>query len=81
MDIQGGEVIALNGAARLLARQAIRLIYLEVQFAPLYQGQAYFCDVTTVLNGHGYQIFGLYDLMHGHRGLGWGDAIFRPCHF
>jgi FkbM family methyltransferase len=81
MDIQGGEVIALKGAARLLERQAIRLIYLEVQFAPLYQGQAYFCDVTAALTGHGYQIFGLYDLMHGHRGLGWGDAIFRPCHF
>jgi FkbM family methyltransferase len=78
MDIQGGEGMALEGAAGLLARQAVRVIYLEVEFAPLYQGQAYFCDVSRILDRHGYQLFGLYNLMHGERGLGWGDAIFRP---
>ena len=78
LDIQGGEGMALEGAAGLLAQQAVRLIYLEVEFAPLYHGQAYFCDVTSILNRHGYQLFGLYNLMHGERGLGWGDAIFRP---
>ena len=78
MDIQGGEGMALEGAAGLLARQAIRVIYLEVAFAPLYEGQAYFCDITRILNQHGYRVFGLYNLMHGDRGLGWGDAIFRP---
>lgn len=79
MDIQGGEGMALEGAAALLAQRAVRLIYLEVEFAPLYDGQAYFCDVTGILNRHGYQLFGLYNLMHGDRGLGWGDAIFRPA--
>jgi FkbM family methyltransferase len=79
MDIQGGEAMALRGAAQLLARRAVRLIYVEVLFAPLYDGQAYFCDVSAILDGYGYQLFGLYNLMHGDRGLGWGDAIFRPC--
>lgn len=78
MDIQGGEGMALEGAARLLARRAVRVIYLEVEFAPLYEGQAFFCDITRILNRHGYQLFGLYNLMHEARGLGWGDAIFRP---
>ena len=78
MDIQGGEGMALEGAARLLARRAVRLIYLEVLFAPLYVGQAYFCDVTAILSRHGYQLFGLYNLMHQDGGLDWGDAIFRP---
>ena len=78
MDTQGGEGLALQGAAELLSRQAVRVIYIEVLFAPLYEGQAYFCDITRILNGHGYGIFGLYNLMHGERGLGWGDAIFRP---
>lgn len=81
MDIQGGEAMALRGAARLLERRAVRLIYVEVLFAPLYDGQAYFCDVSALLGAHGYQLFGLYDLKHGDRGLGWGDAIFRPCPF
>ena len=79
MDIQGGEAMALRGAAGLLARRAVRVIYVEVLFAPLYDGQAYFCDVSAILGAHGYQLFGLYNLMHGDRGLGWGDAIFRPC--
>jgi len=79
MDIQGGEAMALRGADRLLAQQAVRLIYLEVLFAPLYEGQASFCDLSAILTRHGYQLFGLYNLVHGEGGLGWGDAIFRPC--
>ena len=59
-------------------RQAIRVVYLEVEFAPLYKGQAYFCDVTRILNRHGYRGFGLYNLVHEDRGLVWADAIFRP---
>jgi FkbM family methyltransferase len=77
LDIQGGEGMALEGASRLLARHAIGLIYLEVLFAPLYEGQAYFCDVTRILNGHGYRVAALYSVAGGERGLGWGDAIFR----
>ena len=78
MDIQGGEGLALRGAAGLLSRQAVRLIYVEVLFASLYAGQASFCDLTRILDGHGYGLFGLYNLMYGERGLGWGDAIFKP---
>jgi FkbM family methyltransferase len=79
MDIQGGEALALEGAAELLRRRAVRVVYLEVLFAPLYDGQAYFCDVVRVLNRHGYRLFGLYNLVHREDGLGWGDAIFRPA--
>ena len=78
LDIQGGEGMALAGARRLLERQSIRLIYTEVLFAPIYAGQASFGDLAAVLADHGYQLFGLYNLAHGDRGLGWGDAIFRP---
>jgi FkbM family methyltransferase len=80
IDIQGGEAMALEGATGLLERGAVRLIYLEVLFAPLYNGQAFFCDVMGILHRHGYHLFGLYNLMHRDRGLGWGDAIFRSAH-
>ena len=76
MDIQGGEALALRGASGLLRRGAIRVIYTEVLFAPLYDGQAHFCDILGILKGHGYTIFGLYNLVIGDRGLGWADAIF-----
>jgi FkbM family methyltransferase len=78
MDIQGGEGMALEGAASLLSRQSVRLLYLEVLFAELYKGQAYFCDIARILDRHGYQAAGLYNLVIGEGGLGWADAIFRP---
>jgi len=77
MDIQGGEGMALEGASSLLSRKAIRLLYLEVLFAELYKGQASFCDLVRVLDRHGYQTAGLYNLVIDERGLGWADAIFR----
>jgi FkbM family methyltransferase len=79
MDIQGGEAMALEGAAGLLARKAVRVIYLEVLFAPLYEGQGSFFDVAAILHRHGYQLFGLYNLVQGNRGLAWADAIFLPA--
>jgi FkbM family methyltransferase len=78
MDIQGGEAMALEGAAGLLARKAVRLIYLEVLFAPLYEGQGSFFDVAAIFHRHGYKLFGLYNLVQGSQGLAWADAIFRP---
>ena len=77
LDIQGGEGQALEGAAGLLGSGAIRLVYLEILFAPLYRGQAGFCDVSRILQQHGYELFGLYNLEYAAEGLGWGDAIFR----
>src|SRR5581483_1073902 len=77
LDIQGGEGMAIAGASRLLSQKAVRLVYTEVLFAPLYDGQASFCDLATALVRYGYQLFGLYHLAHRPEGLGWADAVFR----
>lgn len=77
MDIQGGELMALRGAERLLASQRISLIYSEVLFAELYSNQGEFTEIAGELRRHGYQLFGLYDLHYiDQKGIGWGDAIF-----
>lgn len=77
MDIQGGEIMALQGASDLLSKQAIRLIYTEVLFAKLYDQQANFYQIANFLESYGYRLYGLYDLHYGSNGtLGWGDAIF-----
>jgi FkbM family methyltransferase len=88
MDIQGGELMALEGADRLLRRKSIDLIYTEVLFAHLYEKQANFTEVYDYLRKHDYTLYGLYNLAHGENGfLAWGDAIFispiiekRVCH-
>lgn len=78
MDIQGAELMALRGAAGLLQRRAVRVIYLEVLFQSLYRDQAFFTDVHAHLASSGYALFGLYNLMYSEHGLGWCDAIFVP---
>jgi FkbM family methyltransferase len=84
MDIQGGELAALQGAAGLLARQAIDLIALEVLFQPLYRDQPLFWDIGAYLAGHGYGLYRLFDSQYHPRNdnvLSWADAIFLAPRF
>jgi FkbM family methyltransferase len=77
MDIQGGEVRALHGASELLKARRIGLIYTEVLFVPLYQGQGWFYDIAAYLEGYGYRLFDFYNFCYGEDGqLKWGDAVF-----
>ena len=81
MDIQGGELLALKGAERLLSSSCIDLIYTEVEFVELYEGQPEIYDLTKYLADYGFVLYGLYDLHAGKNGrLFWGDAIFVPEH-
>jgi len=66
----------------MLSTQAIRLIYAEVNFARLYEGQAFFDDVWHLLERYNYRLFGLYNLTAGaDYFLGYGDAIFLASDF
>lgn len=79
MDIQGGELQALKGAAELLGRGAISVIALEVLFKPLYKAQPLFWDVADHLRGFGYGLHGLFECHYHSRNpnvLSWADAIF-----
>lgn len=77
MDIQGGELAALEGAAQMLERQDICLIYTELLFAPLYEGQGRFFKICDFLSGYGYELFDMYNFAYQENGrLAWGDAIF-----
>ena len=77
LDIQGAEQKALRGTSGLLRSQRVDVVYTEVLFAPLYEGQADICDVLGELGAAGYQLYGLYDLNAGRNGLlAWGDALF-----
>ena len=77
MDIQGGELMALQGAVKLLTARRIDLIYTEVLFAKLYRKQANVYNLCEFLDQYGYVLYGLYNLSYGRNGvLAWGDAIF-----
>ena len=78
-DIQGGELNALRGAAGMLSNQRVQLVYAELLFVPVYQGQADFHEVASYLSRHGYRLYDFYNFSYSERGqLRWGDAIFLP---
>lgn len=77
MDIQGGELLALHGGARMFETQAVDLVFSEVLFAPMYANQGHFHELCAWLAARGYQLFGLYEQHFGpHQYLGWANAIF-----
>jgi FkbM family methyltransferase len=61
LDTQGYELKVLDGASGLLGRQAVPLIYLEVGFIPLYQGQPMFPQVYQYLYDRAYRLVWLYE--------------------
>jgi len=78
LDIQGGELLALQGAASLLANQQIGLIYTECYFRKQYEHQPMFHDLAVYLEPFGYVLQDLYNPIYGKGSLAWCDAIFIP---
>lgn len=77
MDAQGVELAILHGAAGLLASGAIRLIYTEAQFRPLYHGAGTFAEIAGYLAGYGFVLHNLFNINHNQRGEAcWCDALF-----
>lgn len=84
LDVQGAELLVLQGAPITLARTAVA--HVEVEFGPIYRGQPLYQDVAVELAKPG---FYLVDLLVSHRyawlvpsgthspdRLLWADAVF-----
>jgi FkbM family methyltransferase len=79
MDLQGGELAALEGMSELLETGRVRLLMLELLFVPVYEAQCYAWEVCELLEGAGYRLFDLYGARHASSGqLKWADGIFIP---
>ncbi len=78
MDIQGGELDALKGAASLLSQRKIGLIYTETNFVAQYVNQPLFQDLMVHLDQNGYQLQDIYNPIYGKGSLAWCDAIYLP---
>jgi FkbM family methyltransferase len=77
MDIQGAELLALRGAARMLSQARIDVVFLEVCFSDMYEGQVYLPEIMGLLRKDDYKLYGLYDFARELNGtLGWCNAIF-----
>jgi FkbM family methyltransferase len=76
LDVQGFELKVLDGAKRMLQEQRVPLILTEVNFARMYEGQAFFHDVYQKLLPD-YRLLGLYGWNYQSGPfLDWADALF-----
>ena len=70
MDLQGAELLALQGMGDLL--NGVRYVHTELSFRAMYTGQALFADVHSYLHTQG------FGLTTGVSGRGWQtDGIYR----
>ncbi|MCX7771312.1 MAG: FkbM family methyltransferase [Proteobacteria bacterium] len=77
LDIQGGELLALEGATNTLRDGKISLIYTEVFFVPHYENSPLFNHICNFLERFGYSLFNIYNLQRAKNGqLRYGDALF-----
>lgn len=77
LDIQGGELLALQGIEGKLSQQAVGAIFCEVEFRQLYENQPLFWDVTAYLMSFSYHFLNLVSPKVSEMGvLSWADAIY-----
>lgn len=75
-DIQGGELRALRGAARILQNSTL-LVYTEILFNSLYKNGSIFCEIDLFLRKYGFVLHDIYKPKYDPKGLLlWGNAIY-----
>ena len=67
-DIQGGELMALQGAMNALQQKKISLIYTEALFVPHYENNPLLRDLWNCLEQYGYSLFDIYDMYRATNG-------------
>jgi FkbM family methyltransferase len=87
LDVQGGELLVLEGAETRL--KDVLVIHTEVEFVPLYKGQPLFADIDSFLRARGFAFHKMSTygrtfkpLIPNNRPEGalsqtlWGDAVY-----
>ncbi len=77
VDVEGAEDRVFWGARELFARGAVRAVFVEVYFKPVYDGMPLFWDLNSILSKQGFNLYGLYSLIPTHSGaLSFGNALY-----
>jgi FkbM family methyltransferase len=80
VDVEGAENRVFKGAQKMFSQQAIRSVFVEVYFDPVYEGMPLMWDLHAQLCEFGFRLRGLYSLYAGRSGLlSFGNALYlRP---
>jgi FkbM family methyltransferase len=84
IDVQGGELDVLSGAANLL--RGVLVVFVEVEFVSIYRSQPLFCQIHALLESHGFELLDLVEPGYGsyraansgllQSRLLWADALY-----
>lgn len=77
VDVEGAENRVFRGAQEMFSRGAIRSVFVEVYFDPVYEGMPLMWDLHAQLSDFGLSLRGLYSLYAGRSGLlSFGNALY-----
>lgn len=87
INVEGHDFQVLQGADKLLSGGGIKLVKVEFELAPAYEGQGYFSDIDPFLRARNFRL-GAIEIEHvrpakvkhlHHRGEPiWGKALYAP---
>jgi FkbM family methyltransferase len=77
VDVEGAESRVFMGARAMFSRRAVRSVFVEVYFEPVYEGMALMWDLHAQLCESGFRLAGLYSLRRNGMGfLSFGNALY-----
>jgi len=76
IDTQGSDLAVLQGCVETLRRNAIGHVLVELNFVPMYAGQASAPEITSFLTGHGFSLIDFYQKERVRHTLAWCTALF-----
>ena len=75
-DTQGYDLEVLRGSAELLDRHRVRLIYMEISYADVYESGPSLDEVYAFLRGRGFFLVSFYNFAFKNGRASWSDALF-----
>src|ERR1700733_1933068 len=77
VDVEGAEERVFKGARERFSRGAVKSVFVEVYFRPVYERMPLFWDLDTQLKRFGFGLCGLYSLSSSRDGfLNFGNALY-----
>lgn len=78
IDTQGADLLVLKGGQKIFERNAIRSVFVEMNFEPLYEGQGRPSEIIDFLAARGLYLVDIYEKYRsgGKPQLGWCNGFF-----
>jgi FkbM family methyltransferase len=77
IDTQGYDLQVLRGGESLWSKRRVSVVQIELNFFPMYEGQAAADAVTSFLVQRGFALVDYYEIYRQEQAIAWCTALFR----